>query len=430
MGSLPEYCTNGQGSWLSTCPLICFHIVEWHRPERVMRQFGMVQVVPPNCAYDAQLHRIELRGHHHENWVTFHASYINMWENRGDTIATTALNEGHDHRDYMTWYRSVTRRFIGHDGALRDYSCNLVHQLRRVFIEDGYEQGLAALEEGIKILDEDERQRSNLSHDGIDVQQDIDEDNEQEDEEDDRGEPNIEVRRRRTRPETVRERTRRPRPPRPSTQTEIAAEVVDLLLQGRSSRSRVSRRENVGESSHSSHGYIPASSTPQPEPQMFVPRPPSVNLPPYHFDPYAPGPSSSYVDHGMPHHQTYPSLPPYMPSPYTPTPYNYNMAYSGDPSFMNLLTMPQPHVPFPQPHAGSQYFGMVPPPIFGSMSSRGESSQEPEETQQSTRRDSLQDQLPQQAQPDVQTHRPTRQRVRPVCFTEEQRQRNRRNRPA
>ncbi|KAK9088771.1 hypothetical protein Scep_027853 [Stephania cephalantha] len=189
-----------------------------------MRQFGMVQVVPPNCAYDAQLHGLELRGHHHENWVTFHASYIHMWENCGDTIATATLNEGHDHQDYMTWYRSVTRRFIGHDGALRDYSRNLVHRLRRVFIEDGYEQGLVALDEGITILDEDERQRSTLSHDGIDVEQDINEDNEQEDEEDDQGEANIEVRRRRTRPETVRERTRRPRPPRPSTQAEIAAE--------------------------------------------------------------------------------------------------------------------------------------------------------------------------------------------------------------
>ncbi|KAK9115268.1 hypothetical protein Syun_022065 [Stephania yunnanensis] len=88
----------------------------------------------------------------------------------------------------------------------------------------------------------------------------------------------------------------------------------------------------------------------QPEPQMFVPRPPIVNLPPYHFDPYAPGPSSSYVDHGMPRHQMYPSLPQYMPSPYTPPCYNYNMPYSGDDSFMNLLTMLQPHVPFPQPH--------------------------------------------------------------------------------
>ncbi|KAK9125406.1 hypothetical protein Scep_014252 [Stephania cephalantha] len=159
-------------------------------------------------------------------------------------------------------------------------------------------------------------------------------------------------------------------------------------------------------------------------------QPPFVNLPPYHFDPYAPGPSSSYVDHGMPHRQMYPSLPQYMPSPYTPTPYNYNMPYSGDASFMNLLTMPQLHVPFPQPHTGSQYFGMVPPPIFGSISSRGESSEAPEEEHQSTRRDSIQDQPPQQPQPDVQTQRPTRQRVRPVCITEQQCQRNRRNRPA
>ncbi|KAK9112552.1 hypothetical protein Scep_020071 [Stephania cephalantha] len=240
MRSLPNSCTNGHGSWLSTCPLICFHIVEWHRPGRVMRQFGMVQEVPPNCAYDAQLHRLELRGHHHENWVTFHASYIQMWENRGDTIATAALNEGHDHQEYMTWYRSVTRRFIGHDGALRDYSRNLVHRLRRVFIEDEYEQGLAALDEGIKILDEDERQRSTLSHDGIDVQQDINDDHEQEDEEDDQGEANIEVRRRRTRPAEVRERTRRPRPPRPSTQSEIAAESSRRSPPARSSRSRAS----------------------------------------------------------------------------------------------------------------------------------------------------------------------------------------------
>ncbi|KAK9125327.1 hypothetical protein Scep_014173 [Stephania cephalantha] len=231
MGSLPDFCTNGHGSWLSTCPLICFHIVEWRRPERVMRQFGMVQVVPPNCAYDAQLHRLELRGHHHENWVTFHARYIHMWENRGDTIATAAVNEGHDHEEYMTWYRSVTRRFIGHDGALRDYSRNLVHRLRRVFIEDGYEQGLAAIDEGIKILDEDERQRSNLSHDGNDDEQGMNEDIEQEDEEDDQGEPNIEVRRRRTRPETVREQTRRPRPPRPSNQTRLVQRVADVLLQ-------------------------------------------------------------------------------------------------------------------------------------------------------------------------------------------------------
>ncbi|KAK9133289.1 hypothetical protein Scep_012817 [Stephania cephalantha] len=64
----------------------------------------------------------------------------------------------------------------------------------------GTSKVFVALDEGIKILDEDERQRSTLSHDGIDVQQDINDDHEQEDEEDDQGEANIEVRRRRTRP--------------------------------------------------------------------------------------------------------------------------------------------------------------------------------------------------------------------------------------
>ncbi|KAK9094846.1 hypothetical protein Scep_026315 [Stephania cephalantha] len=51
----------------------------------------------------------------------------------------------------------------------------------------------------------------------------------------------------------------------------------------------------------------------------------------------------------MPHPQTYPSSPRYMPSPYTPTPHTYNMPYGGDPSFMNLLTMPHLIFLFPNP---------------------------------------------------------------------------------
>ncbi|KAK9092588.1 hypothetical protein Syun_027499 [Stephania yunnanensis] len=104
---------------------------------------------------------------------------------------------------------------------------------------------------------------------------------------------------------------------------------------------------------HSSHGYILTLSPMQPEPQMFVPSAPIVNLPPYHFDHYAPGSSSSYMDHGMPRYPMYLSLPIYMSSPFTLPYYNYNMSYSGDGSFMNMLSMPSPHVPFGQPHTGS-----------------------------------------------------------------------------
>ncbi|KAK9148773.1 hypothetical protein Scep_007530 [Stephania cephalantha] len=318
----------------------------------------MIQVVPPNCEYDTRLHRIEMRRCVQKNWMAFHANYIQMWENRGDIIVTAEQEEGHDQQDCMTGYQSVTGRFIGHDGVLRDYSCNLVRRLQRVFIEDGYEQGLAALDEGIKILDEDEMQRSTLWNSRIDVEQAIDEENEEEDE-DDQDESNREVRRRKTQTQIVGGSTRSPRPPRPSRRTETAAESNRRSPTPCSSRLRERRTETVGDSSqrssppcHSSHGYIPTLSPMQPEPQMFVPSAPIMNLPPYHFDPYAPGPSSSYMDHGMPRHPMYPSLPQYMPSPFTPPCYNYNMSYIGDGSFMK-----PPHVPFGQPHTGSQFLG-------------------------------------------------------------------------
>ncbi|KAK9110096.1 hypothetical protein Sjap_018156 [Stephania japonica] len=131
--SLPQLCTQGYGSWRSTCPLICFHIVEWHRPERVMRQFGLTQVVPPHCDFDTRLHRVQLRGHPQENWAVYHRRYIELWENRSNTITTIQQEGEHDHEEYMRWYRSITRRYIGHDGALREFSSTFARQLERVF---------------------------------------------------------------------------------------------------------------------------------------------------------------------------------------------------------------------------------------------------------------------------------------------------------
>ncbi|KAK9125288.1 hypothetical protein Scep_014134 [Stephania cephalantha] len=58
-----------------------------------MRQFGMIQVVPPNCDYDTRLHRIKLRGRNQENWVAFHTTFKQMWENRGDNIVAAAQEE-------------------------------------------------------------------------------------------------------------------------------------------------------------------------------------------------------------------------------------------------------------------------------------------------------------------------------------------------
>ncbi|KAK9110163.1 hypothetical protein Sjap_018223 [Stephania japonica] len=138
-------------------------------------------------------------------------------------------------------------------------------------------------------------------------------------------------------------------------------------------RLRPRTTETVGETCPS-HGYTPLPPPMQPEALMFVPRASNMSVHPYHFDLYAPGPSSSYIDHRMPTHSMHGSLPQYMSSPFT-LPYYYNVSYSGDGSFMHLLDMP-PHVHFAKPHTGSQYVGMV-----YSIGSRGESSEHKKENQ-------------------------------------------------
>uniref|UniRef100_A0A2N9J4B1 Aminotransferase-like plant mobile domain-containing protein n=1 Tax=Fagus sylvatica TaxID=28930 RepID=A0A2N9J4B1_FAGSY len=62
LSSLPEYCRIGQEVWRSVTPLICFQIVEWHLPNRALRQFGMQQDIPQPANTDVKLHDCDLRG--------------------------------------------------------------------------------------------------------------------------------------------------------------------------------------------------------------------------------------------------------------------------------------------------------------------------------------------------------------------------------
>ena len=95
-------------------PLICFEIVEWHRPERVLRQFGLHQEIPPDCSYEKILHKVDARGLHQRDWATYHAPYIALWDTRAARIITSppmvGLMDFHD--PYMQWYCRITRRFM------------------------------------------------------------------------------------------------------------------------------------------------------------------------------------------------------------------------------------------------------------------------------------------------------------------------------
>ncbi|KAH1262512.1 Serine/threonine-protein phosphatase 7 long form [Glycine max] len=65
---LPPVCLVGSLAWYAVVPLICFQVIEWHQPDRVLRQFGMQQPVPESPSQPLNIHGITLKGKHDENW--------------------------------------------------------------------------------------------------------------------------------------------------------------------------------------------------------------------------------------------------------------------------------------------------------------------------------------------------------------------------
>ena len=76
LGHLPAFCVTGRDVWTARVPLVCFWLVEKHTPDCVIRQFGMVQEMPPNGDTDNALHKIDLRGKIGVNWRDKHVGHI------------------------------------------------------------------------------------------------------------------------------------------------------------------------------------------------------------------------------------------------------------------------------------------------------------------------------------------------------------------
>ena len=90
---------------MTISPLICFHIVEWHRPDRVLRQFGLVQHIPEQCDIELGLHRYDLRGRHDLDWMSIHHHYIQRWEARYDHLARAEAaytSYGYNNKNYIS----------------------------------------------------------------------------------------------------------------------------------------------------------------------------------------------------------------------------------------------------------------------------------------------------------------------------------------
>ncbi|KAL3506966.1 hypothetical protein ACH5RR_032348 [Cinchona calisaya] len=119
---MPSYCLSGQGIWHTVSPLICFSIVEWHLPNRVMRQFGLKQTTPTQCDTRRDLHRTDMRGREGYDFEKLHLHHVLLWRDRNQHIIQGEPFDGImvDDDPYLVWYRGITRLRIGSPGQKQE----------------------------------------------------------------------------------------------------------------------------------------------------------------------------------------------------------------------------------------------------------------------------------------------------------------------
>ncbi|KAF7825111.1 serine/threonine-protein phosphatase 7 long form-like protein [Senna tora] len=100
--------------WRAQVPLICFHILEWHHPDRVMRQFGFDHPIPKALVDLGAAHMIKLSGKTTVNWSERQRDYAALF---ADWFSRICIGIGSSrllrrHSEYMQWYSRHTRRWI------------------------------------------------------------------------------------------------------------------------------------------------------------------------------------------------------------------------------------------------------------------------------------------------------------------------------
>ncbi|XP_073123508.1 uncharacterized protein [Henckelia pumila] len=119
LASLPDYCLFGRRIWQTVSPLICFDVVEFHHPDRVLRQFGQRQTIPAVCDTIPDIHLTDRRGRQNYDWAQHHRQFVDMWTDRcARIVSAPPIESPMDQSDpYMIWYRQITRLLIGNPAS-------------------------------------------------------------------------------------------------------------------------------------------------------------------------------------------------------------------------------------------------------------------------------------------------------------------------
>ncbi|KAL0328601.1 UNVERIFIED_CONTAM: hypothetical protein Scaly_2292700 [Sesamum calycinum] len=148
---------------------------EMHHPERVLRQFGMMQNIPDQPdTRDMSLHKITRSNRTGTDWVLQHILYITRWQRRYDTVIQRQpiSNRRDTDRGYWEWYNNITRHFVSSstdrrvesgyqpgDAPMLQIVTQQVNTLQTLFQSkpvdvEGYRQLVAQLEHEVQIIAE------------------------------------------------------------------------------------------------------------------------------------------------------------------------------------------------------------------------------------------------------------------------------------
>nr|XP_033513281.1 serine/threonine-protein phosphatase 7 long form homolog [Nicotiana tomentosiformis] len=113
IASLPDYCSTGRLIWSSFVLFMCLDIVEYHATERVLRQFGRPQLVPPPPTWLMTHYQRDDRSRVDQAYEAWLELQIETWDQRRDLILPPPPPDLMDREHaYIGWYRSITRLFV------------------------------------------------------------------------------------------------------------------------------------------------------------------------------------------------------------------------------------------------------------------------------------------------------------------------------